>query len=112
MFKSIGSIFKKGVLKKSTYYKKDEKPIIYKENYHANGQLKSIYQYIDHSNQKINKKILLIPIWQIVLALLYFLSIMLKLLAGLVLAFKNPQPGLYNQRLCFKIMYKRTKMYQ
>ncbi len=110
MIKSFGSIFKTEVLKNSAFYKNDEKPIIYKENYHANGQLKSIYQYIDHSNQKINKRILLIPIWQLVLALLYLLSIMLILLAGLVLAFKNPQPGLYDQSCASRSCTKGLKL--
>jgi hypothetical protein len=78
-------------------------PILFQENFRGNGELKSIYQYIDNKKDK-NK--FLIPKWCFITGTICCASILITLIASLAVVYYAPRAGLHEEsclrRSCLK----------
>ena len=80
-------------------------PIIIMINYRKNGELKSIYQYIDHREPQKRLRNKFVPFWLLVMLCYLIFAILIILAASLYVKFSK-RPGLYNEscasRSCLK----------
>jgi hypothetical protein len=71
-------------------------PIIYQINHRQNGNLKSIYQYIDR-NRGPKKGIVYIPFWLCMMFCYLFLAILIFISAAIYISAFSKRPGLYTE---------------